>query len=132
MSIISSRSLLLPNLAGFLGALPLLIGINGLPRPKALPASVEFSAPTIPEAQKLADALTRIFAARNTVIGLICSAIWYRGDRKLLGWAMVMLNFFPIVDGFVSLDLIGGGLWNHFPVGPIKFGLRARLLGWSG
>src|ERR1700712_3675194 len=98
MSTISSRSQLLANVAGFFGAIPLLIGINGLLRPRALLASVEFAAPTTPEAQKLADALARLLSARNTVVGLICTAIWYRGDRKLQGWAMIILSFYPVVD----------------------------------
>ena len=132
MSIFSSRSQLLPNLAGFLGAAPLGIGISGLLRPSAVLASVNFPAPTTPEAQKLANALTRLFAARNIVISLICLAVWHRGDRKLLGWAMVIVSFYPLVDTLVSLDLIEGGLWYHLPVVPIALGLGAGLLGWLG
>lgn len=132
MAILWPPSQLLPNVAGFVGAVPLFIGINGLLRPSALLASVGFPAPTTLEAQKLADALTRIYAARNTVIGLICSAIWYRGERKLLGWVMIIISFSPLVDALVSLDLMGGGMWNHLPIVPIAVGLGAGLLGWLG
>ncbi|RDW69210.1 hypothetical protein BP6252_08230 [Coleophoma cylindrospora] len=132
MFILSSQSLLLPRIAAGVGAMPLLIGINGLLRPQAVFASVDFPTPTTPEAQRLADAMIRLLSARNIVIGLTTSAIWYRGDRKLLGWAMMILGIFPAIDGAVSLDLIGGGLKHHLPVVPVVFGLGAGLLGWLG
>lgn len=132
MAISSSRSQLLPNLAGFVGAIPFFIGISGLLKPSDLLASAGFPAPTTLEAQKIADAITRLYAVRNTVIGLISSAIWYRGDRKLLGWAMIIMSISPVVDALISLDLIGGGMWNHLPIVPITVGLGAGLLGWLG
>ncbi|RDW80333.1 hypothetical protein BP5796_05031 [Coleophoma crateriformis] len=132
MSILSSQSPLLPRIAAGVGAIPLLIGINGLLRPRALFASADFPTPTTPESQRLADAMMRLTAARNIVIGLTSSAIWYRGDRKLLGWAMMILSVFPAIDGAVSLDLIGGGLRHHLPVVPVALGLGAGLLGWLG
>lgn len=132
MSNSSSRSQLLPNLAALFAAIPIWIGINGLLRPAATIASVDYPAPTTPEAQKLADALTRLFAARNIVIGLVGVAIRYRGDRKLFGWAMLIVSFTPLVDALVSLDLIGRGVWYHLPFMAIALGLGAGLLGWLG
>jgi hypothetical protein len=132
MSIFSPQSRTLPNVACVFAAIPFFLGINGLLKPRAFIATVDFPAPTTPEAEKLADALTRLFAARNVVVGSICCAIWYRGDRKLLGAAMIIESFSALVDGLVSLDLIGGGGWYHFPIIPVFIGIGAGLLGWFG
>lgn len=132
MSILSPQSRVLPNIAGVLGAIPFFIGINGLLRPREVLLSVGFPAPTTPDAQKLVDALTRLMSARNIAVGLICSAVWYKGDRKLHGLTMTILSFYPFVDGFVSQDLTGGGLWNHLPVALISLGLGLGLSGWLG
>ena len=128
MSNSSSRSQLLPNLAGIFAAIPIWIGINGLLKPSETIASVDYPVPTTPEAQKLADALTRLFAGRNISLGLVGVAIWYRGDRKLLGWGMLFVSFVPLVDALVSLDLIGRGLWYHLPFMAMALGLGAGLL----
>lgn len=132
MSTLTSRSQLLPNIAVLFANIPLLIGINGLLRPGAVLASVDFPASTTPEAEKLAHALLRLVSARNITVGLICSGIWYRGDRKLFGYALMSVSFFPLVDSLISLDLIGGGLSNHLPAGLMSVGLGAGLLGWLG
>lgn len=89
---------------------------------------VDFPAPTSPESQRLADAMTRLYAWRNVAIGLLCSAIWYRGDRKLLGVAMIITSSSAVVDALVSQDLIGGGVWNHLPIVPIVAGVGIGLL----
>ena len=128
MSNSSSRSQLLPNLAGIFAAIPIWIGINGLLKPRETIASVDYPVHTTPEAQKLADALTRLFAGRNISLGLVGVAIWYRGDRKLLGWGMLFVSFVPLVDALVSLDLIGRGLWYHLPFMAMALGLGAGLL----
>jgi hypothetical protein len=132
MSILSPQSRVLPNIAGVLGAIPIFIGINGLLRPQEVLLSVGFPAPTTSESQKLTDSLTRLMSARNISVGLICSAVWYRGDRKLHGLTMTALSFYPLIDAFVSQDLIGGGLWNHLPVALIAFGLGVGMSGWVG
>jgi hypothetical protein len=62
----------------------------------------------------------------------MCTAIWYRGDRKLLGVSMIILSFDALVDALVSQDLIGGGMMNHLPIVPIAVGVGAGLLGWLG
>jgi hypothetical protein len=124
----ASQSQLLPNIAVFLGSIPGLIGINGLLRPAAVIEAVQFPIPTATEPKELAFALTRLLAARNTVISMTLLAIWYRGDRKLLGWAMLLLGSFPVVDAMVSYNLIGGGLGNHLPVVPVALGLGVALL----
>lgn len=66
------------------------------------------------------------------VIGSLCTAIWYRGDRKLLGLSMIVVSFDAVVDAIVSQDLTGGGMVNHLPVVPIAVGVGAGLLGWLG
>lgn len=132
MSIFSSQSRFLPNLACGIAAIPICIGLSGLLRGRAILAAVDFPQGSTPEAQSLADALTRMFAVRNVVIGSIVLAIRYRGDRKLLGWATMILTLDAIVDGLVSLNLTGGGGWNHFPIVPFTVGIGAGLLGWLG
>lgn len=132
MSIFSPQSRFLPNLACGIAAIPICLGLSGLIRGRAFLSLVDFPTGSTPEAQRLADALTRIYAARNVVIGSIGIAIWYRGDRKLLGTTIIIMSFSAIVDGFVSLDLIGGGGWNHFPIVPLAVGVGAGLLGWLG
>ncbi|RDW56850.1 hypothetical protein BP5796_12917 [Coleophoma crateriformis] len=127
-----SRSQLLFNLTGLYGTVPILIGVYGLLKPRAILASLSYPAPTTPEAQKLTDGLTRMFAARDLVIGLICSTIWYKGERRLLGQAMTLSSCFILFDGVVSWDLIKGGLWNHLPAFAVAFALGAGLLGWLG
>jgi hypothetical protein len=76
--------------------------------------------------------MTRLYAGRNVVIGSLCTAIWYRGDRKLLGLSMIFVSFDAVLDAFVSQDLIGGGMMNHLPFVPIAVGIGAGLLGWLG
>ncbi|RDW56462.1 hypothetical protein BP6252_14145 [Coleophoma cylindrospora] len=128
----SPQSQLLFNLTGLYGTVPILIGVYGLLTPGAALASLDFPAPTTPEAQKLADGLTRMFAARDVVIGMICSTMWYKGERKLLGWVMILSSSFMLLDAVVSWDLIKGGLRNHLPPLGVALGLGAGLLGWFG
>jgi hypothetical protein len=132
MSISISQYQVLPTLAGLLGAVPILIGVRGLLWPQDILASVGFPAPTKPEAQKLANALTCLISARNIVIGLTSLAIWHRGDRELQGSAMIIFSIFPLVDGLVSRQLVEGHLLSHFPIVPIAAGLGAGLLGVFG
>lgn len=117
-----------PHIAAFLASVPGLIGINGLIRPREHIAKVEFPAPTSPEAGLLSDALTRLMSARNITISLLALAAWYRGDRKLQGWSMIILSLAPTIDGYVSYQLIGGGLAYHLPVVPVSVGLGLALL----
>lgn len=132
MSILSPQSRVLPNIAGVLGAIPIFIGINGLLRPKEVLLSVGFPAPTTSDAQKLADALTRLMSARNITVGLICSTVWYWGDRKLHGLTMISLSFYPLIDALISQDLIGEGMWNHLSIALSAFGLGVGMSGWLG
>ncbi|KAK9776113.1 hypothetical protein AB5N19_12093 [Seiridium cardinale] len=121
-------SSLLFNAGALFGTIPGFIGIKGLLTPHELLTAVDFPAPTTPESHQLAGGLMRLQSARNIVISSICVAIWYRGDRKLLGTALLLLSFSPIVDALVSWKLIGGGLWNHLPVVPILFAFGVGLL----
>lgn len=132
MSILSPQSRVLPNIAGILGAIPILIGIKGLLQPAEVLQSVGFPASATPEAQELADALTRLLSARNVTVGLIGTAVWYRGDRKMHGWTMIVLSFYPLVDGLVTRTFLGEGLARHLPVAVTAFGLGAAMAGWLG
>ncbi|KAH8894550.1 hypothetical protein GQ53DRAFT_820923 [Thozetella sp. PMI_491] len=114
------------KLARFLPAIPFLLGVNGLFRPESGLAVFEFPAPATPEAKKLTYNLIRIYASRNVVIGLLTFAVSLRGDRKLMGWMIPICTISGIVDGFVSLDQIGTGAFNHWPLVPIA------LLVWAG
>ncbi|KAF3022579.1 hypothetical protein E8E14_013340 [Neopestalotiopsis sp. 37M] len=118
----------IPHIAAFLASVPGLIGIKGLLQPRELIAQVEFPAPPSAEAALLSDALTRLMSARNLTISLLALAVYYKGDRKLQGWTMIILSLFPAIDGYVSYHLIGGGLANHLPVVPVSIGLGLALL----
>lgn len=127
MATTSGPSSLLANAAVVFGTIPSIIGIRGLLAPTELITSVGFPR-AAPESLRLVEGVTRLYAARNVVMSSICVAVWYRGDRKLLGMTMLLIGLSPIADTFVSWQVIGGGLWNHLPAALICWGLGLPLL----
>ncbi|KAK6207337.1 hypothetical protein LQW54_007295 [Pestalotiopsis sp. IQ-011] len=127
MATSSPPSSLLANAAVVFGTIPSIIGIRGLLAPTELITSAGFPR-AAPESLRLVEGVTRLYAARNVVISSICFAVWYRGDRKLLGATMLLVGLSPIADAFVSWQVVGGGLWNHLPAVPICWGLGLALL----
>ena len=128
MEAIFSYKSLAPNFAALIGCIPTLIGATAIVRPESVLSILEFPPAKTPDAQKLTDSLSRIFGARALATGLLVLAIRFRGDRELLGWAMLILALLPFVDGVVSLQQIGGGAWRHWALVPLMIGISACLL----
>jgi hypothetical protein len=72
----------------------------------------------------------QLYGVRNLTMGLTTLGVWYSGDRRALGFAL--LAGFPnaLIDGFVSRWQIGGGEWAHWAFVPLGLGLAAGVLGW--
>ncbi|KAL1858464.1 hypothetical protein Plec18167_006986 [Paecilomyces lecythidis] len=108
------------------------LGLNAMIRPNAHLRSLEFPAPTEPQAKKFSYALMRIWGVRNITVGCLVTLVWTTGDEKLMGKALTACLALPIIDGFVSRGLIGGGEAQHWMVPPIMGVIIAGLFGWFG
>ena len=106
-------------------------GLNGLFRPDAHLEALGFpQQPTNPQAQKLNYALMRIWGIRNITVSSLLAVIWYTGDANLMGRALCAVMGIPIVDGFVSRGLIGGGETQHWSFPPVIAVIIAGLFGY--
>lgn len=112
-----------------LGLMLLSLGLNASFRPQAHLKNLGFPLHTDITAQKLNHALMRIWGIRNITVGLLISAIWTRGDEKLMGLALLIATGMPITDGFLSRMLIGGGEGQHWMFPPLLMVMGAGLLG---
>ena len=60
----------------------------------------------------------RLFGVRDLAIGLSVLSIWYYGEGasgyKMLGCAMLAGALMVAVDGSVSRDVTGKGVWRHW------------------
>ena len=112
-----------------IAALQLLLGGRGIFQPEALLRSGNIPVPTQSDARKITQAVTRLFAVRNVALGFLNTVIWYQGDEKVAGVAMIAAVFISLSDGFVSRWLTGGGEWNHWLVTAVTSGMAAGLLG---
>ncbi|OAQ88043.1 hypothetical protein VFPFJ_06510 [Purpureocillium lilacinum] len=72
----------------------------------------------------------RIWGVRNLTVGSLLAFIWNSGDEKLMGTSLCVVVALPVVDGFVSRLLIGGGELQHWVFPPVIGLLAARLFGW--
>lgn len=107
-------------------------GLNGLFRPDAHLQALEFPAHIEPKAQKLNYALMRIWGIRNVTVSSILIIIWNSGNERLLGQALCAALAIPVVDGFVSRALTGGGATQHWSVPPVQVVVIAGLFGFFG
>lgn len=121
-------STLLPNLATLLGLIPALLGLKFLLNPRSVIAELGVPEPTSPSALALTDTLTQVYATRNIVVALTLLAIRLRGDRKLLGIAMLVGSFMPLMDGLAMKMNLDEGEWKHLPLVPVMLGLGVGLL----
>ncbi|KAL3965633.1 hypothetical protein ACCO45_002637 [Purpureocillium lilacinum] len=105
-------------------------GLNGLTRPDAHLKALGFPSHADLAAHKLNRALMRIWGVRNLTVGSLLAFIWNSGDEKLMGTSLCVVVALPVVDGFVSRLLIGGGELQHWVFPPVIGLLAARLFGW--
>ncbi|UNI13292.1 hypothetical protein JDV02_000049 [Purpureocillium takamizusanense] len=114
-----------------LAAMLLGFGLNGLARPDAHLKALGFPGHQAdPAAHKLNHALMRIWGVRNLTVGSLLALIWNTGDEKLMGACLCVVMALPIVDGFVSRSLTGGGELQHWVFLPVLALLTSRLFGW--
>lgn len=123
-----NRASILYSAAGLLGGLPMFMSLTAVARPDQGLAMLDFTQPKDPEARKLSNSLVRLLALRELVMSLMTLAVWFRGDRKTLGWMIILATILPVTDGLVSLQQIGTGFLKHFMSAPIMAGLGTALL----
>ena len=111
-------------------AVLLFFGGRGLFRLNAHLRALNFPALTKPTANRLNQALVRIWGIRNSSAGILLGFVWNQGDERLMAKALGAIALLPITDGFVSQSLIGAGMLKHWVFLPILGILSAGLLGW--
>ena len=117
-------------------ALALIIGIPGAiavlrPLP-TLNAVFRFSAPPTVDGRRITSSLARLCGVRDLYAGLTMLAIWYRGDRVLLGWALLFAVGVAAVDAWVTRLQLGRDEWSHW-IAVLFLGVTgATLAGWLG
>jgi hypothetical protein len=131
-SIFSPTIQILSNTAGFIGLVPVALGINAIFRPRVALNLLEFTPPRDREGQKLVDNLMRFYGGRDVAIGMPLLLAWYFEDRKMLGWLLIMGAFTASVDAWATRLQNGKGEWNHLPFAVIGLALGGGLLGWFG
>ena len=112
------------------GVMVLSLGLHALFRPlQALAFNFKYPIPTnTDEGYRFATSVMRLYGIRNFYVGLINLAIWYRGDRVLLGLSAMFGVGTALVDGIVGLHHLGRYDWVHFVVAFVSAGLSAALL----
>jgi hypothetical protein len=117
-------------------ALALIIGIPGamaVARPlPTLNAVFKFSAPPGVDGRRITSSLARLCGARDLYAGLTMLAIWYRGDRVLLGWSLLFAVGVAAVDSWVAKLQLGHHDWNHWGAMLFLGGTGVALVGWLG
>lgn len=104
-------------------------GLNATFRPDAHLQALGFPAHTEPKAQKLNYALMRIWGIRNLTVSAILALIWNTGNTRLMAQALCAVLPIPVVDGFASRALIGGGAGQHWSFPPVLAVIIAGLFG---
>lgn len=122
-----------PNFAAaglLLSSTLVLLGLNGMARPAAHLAALQFPMPAEPAARRLSFALMRIWGVRNIAVGSLLALIWRTGDDGLLARGLAVGATLAVTDGFVSRSLTGGGAAQHWMVPPALAVIVAGLHGW--
>lgn len=138
-STLMSTSELLPNAVAGLGVALCVFGVGVLWNEKTfvfnnwamrdIPSAAGKSAAE-KQQYKTFLALTRIYGLRNILLGLLTITIRLSGDRKLMGWSMLIGALEPLGDGLIQYALNGVGVMRHLVFVPFSLGLSARLLAW--
>ena len=114
-----SRSPYLQIVAGLLALFPVLLGLNGMLRPRSAFALFQFQLPVTEEGKQLVDSLIVLYGVRDVFMGLaILFAVCF-GTRSTAGYLFLLSVVVAIVDGIVSRSQIGSGEWNHWAFAPI-------------
>ncbi|KAH8779757.1 hypothetical protein F5883DRAFT_540537 [Diaporthe sp. PMI_573] len=134
---------LLPNATAALGAVLCFFGIGTFCSPhiflfdnwgmNGVPSVADAdSKPEQKQQRKAFLALARIYGSRNFVLGLLVMAIRMSGDRRLMGWSMLLGCLEPLGDGLIqfSLTRTGASVMKHWVFVPVTLGVGAGLLGW--
>lgn len=136
-----STSALLPNATVALGAILCFTGLGTFCNPRVfvfdnwgmsgVPSSIDADrSPGHRQQRKAFLALARIYGSRNVMLGLLVMAIRLSGDRRLMGWSMLLGCLEPLGDGLIQLSLTGAGVMKHWVFVPVTLGVGAGLLGW--
>ena len=72
--------------------------------------------------------LSRIYALRNFVLGALTVAIRLSGDRRLMGWSMIVGALEPLGDGLIQYCWNRTGIVKHWMFVPVSLGVGAGLL----
>ena len=94
-------------------------GLNAIFRPDAHLKSLGFPTHTEAIGGKLNSALMSIWGVRNVSVSLLLLLIWSQKDEILMAKALGVALALPVMDGFVSRRLIGGGELQHWSFPPI-------------
>lgn len=132
---------LLPNATVALGAILCFFGVGTFCNPQlflfdnwgisGVPSAIDaHRRPEHRQQRKAFLALARIYGSRNFVLGLLVMAIRMSGDRRLMGWSMLLGCLEPLGDGLIQFSLTGAGVMKHWLFVPVMLGVGAGLLGW--
>ncbi|KAK3363980.1 hypothetical protein B0T25DRAFT_513840 [Lasiosphaeria hispida] len=85
-----------------------LMSLNVLLRPQSFYGLMPVAPPKDRQAQQLLRAQFLMFAAREITVGSICFGLWYLGDRRAMGWAMISCLPMAVLDGYALQKYAGG------------------------
>lgn len=106
------------------------MGLNAMVRPRSGLDIFEFPLPSAsPEWEKLVDNLMIIYGVRDVFMGLAMLVVHRCGSRKALGWVMLAAGAVAGVDGWVSIQQIGRGQWNHWGYAPVLIVVGGLITG---
>lgn len=93
------------RLALILGLFPLLSGLSFILAPKPATAAWGFPPPTTPTHS----AYLSLVGVRDLYLAAGVLLFWVRGERRVVGWLLLLGAVVPVVDGLVAL-------WNEATV----------------
>lgn len=134
-----TNSELLPNAVAGLGVALCFFGVGALWNAQSFVfnnwamrgvPSAAGTSPAEKQQHKIFLALAHIYGLRNILLGLLTITIRLSGDRRLMGWSMLIGALEPLGDGMIQYSLNGVGVMRHLMIVPFSLGLSAGLLGW--
>lgn len=126
-----SQSPLLTILATAFGAISLGFGINSILNPMSEISFFELQDLAATADPILIEALMIAFGAKLIRAALAVFAAAFYGSRKALGCVLIAGGGVAGLDGWVCLNFVGKGEWNHWGYGGMMVGLGLVLLGFS-
>ena len=97
----SSTDLVWPmRIALMMGLFPLLAATGFLVVPQLTSTMCGFPVPTTASHHSY----VLLLSAREAYMGLLAVVLWWRGEVRALGWALLLLSVVPAVDGCVALQ----------------------------